>query len=71
MVHHDKERDEQIIRRNAARIALFAYAMTVLIAIGGIWKLVQGDVNSTVSLALSATLFLICAIISTMRTRGY
>lgn len=63
--------DEQIVRRNAARLALFAYIMTVLIAIGGIYKLAQGDKNSAVSLALSGTLFLVCAIISTFRTRGY
>jgi hypothetical protein len=65
--HSDEERK----RRNAARIALFAYALCVLTALAGLWKAANGDTNSAVSLALSALLFLVSAIGFTARSRGY
>lgn len=68
MGNHD---DEQRKRRNAACIALITYALSSLAALAGLWKAASGDANSAVSLALSALLFLVSAIASTMRTRGY
>lgn len=63
--------DEMRIRRAAAKAALFAYALTVISALAGLWFAAMGDLNSAVVLALSTLMFLTSAIICTFRTRGY